>query len=102
MKNKETMHLWVLDFNDKAVYKYAVMLYADESEYLKMLEDVGHELSKIEWMISPYDEAIDATTDLRDCTKEFFLQSLQRPTADLRQFPRTEKTAYKMSTNTDR
>ena len=75
--------LWVLDFNDKAVYNYAVMLYADESEYLKILEDVGHELSKIEWMISPYGEAINAT-------------------ADLRQFPRTEKTAYKMSTNTTR
>jgi len=57
--------LWVLDFNDKAVYNYAVKLHADESEYLKILKDVGHELSKIEWMISPYDEAIDATTDLR-------------------------------------
>ena len=67
MENKEEqyVYLWVLDFNDKAVYNYAVMLYADESEYLKILKDVGHELSKIEWMISPYDEAIDATKDLR-------------------------------------
>jgi len=65
METKETMYLWVLDYNDKAVYNYAVKLYADESEYLKILEDVGHELSKIEWMISPYDEAIDATKDLR-------------------------------------
>ena len=67
MKNKEEqcVYLWVLDFNDGQVYKYAVKLYADESEYLKILEDVGHELSKIEWMISPYYEAIDATTDSR-------------------------------------
>ena len=65
METKETMYLWVLDYNDKAVYNYAVKLHADESEYLKILKDVGHELSKIEWMISPYDEAIDATKDLR-------------------------------------
>ena len=35
MKNK--YYLWVLDFNDKAVYNYAVKLHADESEYLKIL-----------------------------------------------------------------
>ena len=67
MENKEEqyVYLWVLDFNDKAVYNYAVKLHDWDGEYLKILKDVGHELSKIEWMISPYDEAIDATTDLR-------------------------------------
>ena len=67
MENKEEqyVYLWVLDFNDTQVYNYAVKLHAWDGEYLKILKDVGHELSKIEWMISPYDEAIDATKDLR-------------------------------------
>ena len=75
METKEYVYLWVLDFNDKAVYNYEVLLYTDESEYLKIMEDVGHDLSKIEWMISPYEEAINATTDLRKPSK--FLENMQ-------------------------
>lgn len=65
MENKETVYLWVLDYNDKATYKYAVALRENPNDYRKMLRDVGHDLAKIEWMLSPYYEAINASNDMR-------------------------------------
>ena len=65
METKEYVYLWVLDYNDKSTYKYAVALRENTDDYLKMLQDVGHDLAKIEWMPSPYDEAIDASNDIR-------------------------------------
>ena len=65
MENKETMYLWVLDYNDKATYKYAVAIRENPNDYRKMLRDVGHDLAKIEWMLSPYYEAINASNDMR-------------------------------------
>ena len=62
---EEYKYLWVLDFNDLTVYNYKVKLYSNAWEYHKILEDVGHDLKHIEWMLSPYDEAINATSDLR-------------------------------------
>jgi len=68
MKTKETMYLWVLDYNEKATYKYAVAIreHQPTSEIIKILEDVGHDTDNIEWMLSPYYEAINATADLRE------------------------------------
>jgi len=63
---EEYKYLWVLDFNDLTVYNYKVKLYSSTWEYHKILEDVGHDLKHIEWMLSPYDEAINATSDLRN------------------------------------
>jgi len=65
MKNKETMYLWVLDYNDKATYKYAVAIRENPNDYRKMLRDVGHDLAKIEWVLSPYGEVNDASDDMR-------------------------------------
>ena len=62
MENKETMYLWVLDYNDKATYKYAVAIRENPNDYRKMLRDVGHDLAKIEWMLSPYyEQSMQAT-----------------------------------------
>ena len=66
---EEYKYLWVLDFNDLAVYNYKVKLYSSTRDYLKILESVGHDTDHIEWMLSPYDEAINATTDLRKPSK---------------------------------
>ena len=67
----EKKYLWVLDFNDLAVYNYEIDCreHQPTSEILKLLADVGHNTDDIEWMLSPYDKAIDATTDLRKPSK---------------------------------
>ena len=62
---EEYKYLWVLDFNDLAVYNYKVKLYSSTRDYLKILESVGHDTDHIEWMLSPYDEAINATSDFK-------------------------------------
>lgn len=62
MDTKEYVYLWVLDFNDGQVYKYAIdkAVYNDypyyPEEYLAL---AGHEISNIQWMVSPYDEVLD-------------------------------------------
>ena len=67
----EKQYLWVLDFNDLAVYNYEIDCseHQTSSEIVKILEDVGHNTDEVEWMLSPYDEAINATTDLRKPSK---------------------------------
>ncbi len=62
---EEYKYLWVLDFNDLAVYNYKVKLYSSTRDYLKILESVGHDTDHIEWMLSPYDEAINSTSDFK-------------------------------------
>ena len=68
---EEKKYLWVLDFNDLAVYNYEIDCseHQTSSEIVKILEDVGHNTDDIEWMLSPYDKAIDATSDLRKPSK---------------------------------
>jgi len=72
----EKKYLWVLDFNDLAVYNYEIDCkeHQPTSEIIKILEDVGHDTDHIEWMLSPYDEAINATTDLRKPSR--YLESM--------------------------
>ena len=71
METKETMYLWVLDFNDLAVYNYEIDYseHQPTKELIKILEDVGHNTEDVEWMLSPYDKAINATADLRKPSK---------------------------------
>ena len=62
MKTKEYVYLWVLDFNDLQVYKYNIdkKIHEDYPEHCEeYMESLGHELSNIQWMVSPYDEALD-------------------------------------------
>ena len=68
---KEYKYLWVLDFNDLAVYNYKIDCseHQTSSELIKILADVGHDTDHIEWMLSPYEEAINATSDLRGSDK---------------------------------
>ena len=68
---KEKRYVWVLDFNDSAVYNYEIDYneHQSTSDIMKILEDVGHDTDHVEWMLSPYDEAINATTDLRKPSK---------------------------------
>ena len=87
---EEYKYLWVLDFNDLTVYNYRVLLYANAWEYHKILEDVGHDLKHIEWMLSPYDEAINATSDLRKPSK--YLEAMEQKRDEDR----------KLNTTTDR
>lgn len=62
MENKEYVYLWVLDFNDGQVYKYAIdkAVYNEEPECCEdYMQRVGHEISNVQWMVSPYDEVLD-------------------------------------------
>ena len=62
MKTKEYVYLWVLDFNDLQVYKYNIdkALCNDYPEYPEeYMEKLGHDTSNVQWMVSPYDEALD-------------------------------------------
>jgi hypothetical protein len=68
---KDKRYLWVLDFNDLAVYNYEIDYseHQPTKELIKILEDVGHNTEDVEWMLSPYDKAINATADLRKPSK---------------------------------
>jgi hypothetical protein len=62
METKEYVYLWVLDFNDAQVYKYNIekKLYNEEPECCEdYMQRVGHEISNVQWMVSPYDEVLD-------------------------------------------
>ena len=70
METKEYVYLWVLDFNDGQVYKYNIemKLYklsgsptrSRNPEYCgDYMQRVGHEISNVQWMVSPYDEVLD-------------------------------------------
>lgn len=59
---KEYVYLWVLDFNDGQVYKYTIdrVLYNEEQDCCEdYMQRVGHEISNVQWMVSPYDEVLD-------------------------------------------
>jgi len=59
---KEYVYLWVLDFNDNQVYKYTIdkVLYNEDPECCEdYMQRVGHEISNVQWMVSPYDEVLD-------------------------------------------
>jgi len=62
METNEYVYLWVLDFNDNQVYKYNIdkALYNDYPEYHEeYMEKLGHDTNNVQWMVSPYDEALD-------------------------------------------
>jgi hypothetical protein len=66
METKEYVYLWVLDFNDGQVYKYAIdkAVYNEEPDCCHYycedyIQQVGHEISHVQWMVSPYDEVLD-------------------------------------------
>jgi hypothetical protein len=66
METKEYVYLWVLDFNDGQVYKYAIdkAVYNEEPDCCHYycedyMQRVGHEISNVQWMVSPYDEVLD-------------------------------------------
>lgn len=61
-KEQEYIYLWVLDFNDRQVYKYDIdeVLYNDYPDYCEdYMQAVGHEVSNVQWMVSPYSEVLD-------------------------------------------
>jgi hypothetical protein len=62
MENKDYVYLWVLDFNDTQVYKYNIELnvFNEDPDYCEdYMQKVGHEISNVQWMVSPYDEVLD-------------------------------------------
>ncbi len=59
METKEYVYLWVLDFNDLQVYKYAIDIGRTKWFCEDYMQRVGHEISNVQWMVSPYDEALD-------------------------------------------
>ena len=89
---EEKRYLWVLDFNDVAVYNYELSYseHQPTSDIIKLLESVGHDTDHIEWMLSPYDEAINATSDLRKPSK--YLEAMeQKRDAERRQNTSTDR-----------
>jgi hypothetical protein len=62
METKEYVYLWVLDFNDGQVYRYNIdkEIYNDHTDHCEdYMQRVGHEISNVQWMVSPYDEVLD-------------------------------------------
>ena len=54
-KTKKAKYIFVLDFTDERVYKYDVSNIS-EDEYEDYLDEVGHSVNNIQWMVTEQGE----------------------------------------------